>query len=386
MKRRSFLRNTGAAAVAAGAGLTGAAPSSLFGAGARPTPNLEHDLRPPKRQLRILILGGTGFIGPPQVRYALDRGHEVTLFNRGRTNPELFSEVETLIGDRAASDYASLAGRTWDVVIDNSSSNPDWVEDSANLLKDQAEQYLFISTRSVYAGFDRVPMTVDAPVYTPENTEVPEGGRLPYGLAKVLCERAAIAAFGEDRTTIVRPSLIVGPGDPTDRFTHWPVRIHRGGEILSPGDGTDRVQVIDARDVSEWVIRLLENGTTGTYMALGPRNGRSMAEVLYGIAAVVTTDLEWTWVDTDFLLESGVRPYSDLPVWIPTRGDRVGFARFDLTREIEAGLTFRSLADTTSETLEWFLSLPADRTAELRTGLSPNREAEVLRAWHQVGG
>jgi 2'-hydroxyisoflavone reductase len=130
----------------------------------------------------------------------------------------------------------------------------------------------------------------------------------------------------------------------------------------------------------------MENGTAGTFMALGPRNGRSMAEVLYGIAAVVTSDLQWTWADTDFLLESGVRPYSDLPVWIPTAGDRIGFARFDLTREIEAGLTYRSLATTAEETLEWFLSLPPERTAELRTGLSPQREAEVLRAWHQAEG
>lgn len=385
MKRRTFLRTSGTAAVAAGVGLAGPGrePTSASTTGPE-TPGTS--ALSPKRQLRILILGGTGFIGPPQVRYALDRGHEVTLFNRGRTNPDMFPGVETLIGDRAASDYDSLAGRTWDVVIDNSSSNPEWVHDSANLLKDQAERYLFISTRSVYAGFGRVPMTVDAPVYTRENTEVPEGGRLPYGLAKALCEKEAIAAFGEDRATIVRPSLIVGPDDPTDRFTYWPVRIHRGGEILCPGDGTDRVQVIDARDLSEWVIRLMEDGTAGTFMALGPRNGRSMAELLYGIAAVVTSDLQWTWADTDFLLESGVRAYSDMPVWIPTTGDRVGFARFDLTREIEAGLTYRSLATTAEETLEWFLSLPPERTAELRTGLSPRREVEVLRAWHQAEG
>src|SRR5690606_18973050 len=186
---------------------------------------------PPRRQIRLLILGGTGFIGPWQVHYAVERGHEVTIFNRGRSAPGMFEGVEELTGDRAAGSLDALRGRTWDAVIDNSASRSDapmWVRDSAELLRDAADQYLFISTRSVYRDLSAVPATVDAPRYTPETTpRWSEGEPYPYGLAKALAEDEARAAFGE-RTTIVRPGLIVGPGDETDRFTYWPVRIERG--------------------------------------------------------------------------------------------------------------------------------------------------------------
>ncbi len=342
---------------------------------------------PPRRRLRLLILGGTGFIGPHQVRYALDRGHEVTIFNRGRSAPGMFRGAEELIGDREAGALDELRGRSWDAVIDNSASRSDapaWVRDSATLLKDQAEQYLFISTRSVFRDLSAVPATVDAPLLTRETTSGwSEGQPYPYGLAKALAEGEAQAAFGE-RTTIVRPGLIVGPGDETDRFTYWPVRIERGGEILAPGDpGNDRIQVIDVRDLCEWVIRLCEDRTYGTFMGVGPENGRSMAEFLYGIAGVTTAPLSWSWVPREFLAEHGFRPYGEMPVWRPPTPGFEGFARFDLSREVAAGLTFRSLADTTAATLEYHHARPAERRAQLRAGASAEAEAEVLRAWHR---
>ena len=333
--------------------------------------------------LRILILGGTGFIGPYQVQYALDRGHTVTLFNRGRTNPGLFPAVEKLIGDRS-SDLKSLEGRTWDVVIDNSATNPDWVERSASLLRDRVKQYLFVSTRSVYKDTSRIPMTIDAEVFTPENTPVKPGDPLPYGLAKVLSERTVQKHF-PGRTLIVRPSLVVGPGDLTDRFTYWPVRIERGGEILAPGDGTDPVQIIDARDLSEWMIRLVEQRVTGVYNALGPRTPRSFAELLHGIKAVTTADARFTWVDADFLAAHDVRGYREMPVWMPARDGREGFGRFDISREVALGLTFRPLADTARDTLTYYHAQPADRQEKLRAGISAEREAEVLAAWHARG-
>jgi 2'-hydroxyisoflavone reductase len=315
--------------------------------------------------LRILILGGTGFIGPYQVQYALDRGHTVTLFNRGRTNPGLFPTVEKLVGDRTG-DLSALENRTWDVVIDNSATDPEWVERSAALLRNRVDRYVFVSTRSVYYDTSRIPMTVD-------------------GLAKALAEEAARRHF-PGRALVVRPSLIVGPGDLTDRFTYWPVRIERGGEVLAPGDGTDPVQIIDARDLAEWMVRLVEQGTTGTYNGLGPRTPRSFAELLHGIKAVTTSEAAFTWVDADFLSRHDVRGYREMPVWMPARDGREGFGRFDISREVALGLTFRPLAVTALDTLEYYRAQPPERQERLRAGISPEREMEVLALWHAEQG
>lgn len=334
--------------------------------------------------MRILVLGGTSFIGPYQIRYALERGHSVTIFNRGRTNPGLFGgHVEQLLGDRN-NNLESLKGRTWDAVIDNSATNPDWVRLSAQLLKDAANQYLFISTRSVYYDTSAVPMTSAAPLFSRENTPVEAGSPLPYGLSKALAEGEARAAFGS-RSTIVRPGLIIGPGDDTDRFTYWPVRIRRGGEILAPGDGTDRVQIIDARDLGEWVIRLVENRHYGIFNAVGPATGPAFRDWLATIQRAVRGESRLIWVDTDWLLANNVRPYADLPVWQPARGRTRGFAQFDLTLEIERGLTFRPLEVTARETLEWWQTLPADRQV-LKAGMNQQREAELLGMWKGRAG
>ncbi|MDT8341607.1 MAG: NAD-dependent epimerase/dehydratase family protein [Longimicrobiales bacterium] len=377
--RRTFLRTAGAAGLGLGLGV----PSPLTG-GPGPTPNAAPPRapEPPRRALRLLVLGGTSFIGPHQVRYALDRGHEVTLFNRGRTNPGLFPGVETLIGDRNG-DLESLKGRRWDVCIDNSASNFRWLELSTEALRDSVDRYFYVSSRSAYADTSRVPMTADHPTFTYETAGVERGAEsLPYGLQKALSERVAQRVFGE-RACIFRPGLIIGPGDATDRFTYWPVRIHRGGEILAPSDGSDPIQIIDVRDLTEWMIRMAEDGHTGVYNAVGPFNPRRIDELLYGIRAVTTAETTFTWVDTDFLIERDVRPYREMPVWMPPLPGREGFARFDLTPEVERGLTFRPLAVTTADTLEYHFSRPAEAQSPLRAGLSAEREAAVLAEWHR---
>ncbi|HEY3065771.1 MAG TPA: NAD-dependent epimerase/dehydratase family protein [Methylomirabilota bacterium] len=332
------------------------------------------------RALRILILGGTGFIGPHQVRYARDRGHLVTLFNRGRTNPGLFPEVDTLHGDRATGAYDALKTRDWDVVIDNSATRPRWVREAARALTGHVKQYVFISTISVYAS-DNVPDADEsAPLATTTEPESEDTRRL-YGPLKALAEREAETAF-PGNATILRPGLIVGPGDLTDRFTYWPVRLARGGEVLAPGTPADPVQIIDARDLAEFTIKVCEEGTRGVYNCLGPRSPLTMGEMLGTIRGVVATDASLTWVPGDFLAAQKVRPWVDLPVWLPPRGRTAGFARRSNRRAVEKGLTFRPLAETAAATLAFYDAQPDDRKAQLRVGLSPAREKEVLAAWH----
>lgn len=388
--RRDFLTHLGLAGGAAAIGLSSPSALAASTSGLTALTRLPSHASNAPRRIKLLILGGTGFIGPHQVRYAVERGHEVTIFNRGRSAPGVFEGVEELTGDRSTGDLASLSGRKWDAIIDNSASRADapmWVKDSANKLRDSADQYLFISTRSVFADLSQVPGTVNAPLLNKTNTpNWTEGRPYPYGLAKALAEAEAKAAFG-DRTTIVRPGLIIGPGDDTDRFTYWPVRIERGGEILAPGDPeNDRVQVIDVRDLCEWAVRLCETKTYGTFMGVGPQNGRSMAEFLYGIAGVTTAPLTWTWVPREFLAQHQMRAYSEMPVWRPPTPGFEGFARFDLTREVASGLTFRSLADTTEATLAFHHSRDAERKATLRAGASAEKEAAVLEAWKNRAG
>ena len=374
--RREFLQTTAAAAGALGlGGLVGAGPAdAVIGRAEKP--------------LRILILGGTGFIGPQEVRYAVGRGHEVTIFNRGKTQPSLFPEsfaqVEKLTGDRNG-DLKALEGREWDAVIDNAAMIPRWVRDSAGLLKDSVGQYLYISTLSVFPGFPEPGMDETAPVATIDDPTTEEVNGRTYGPLKALCEREAEAAF-PGRATVVRPGLIVGPGDPTDRWTYWPVRIDRGGEVLAPGDPTTLVRFIDVRDLTEWSIRLLEQQTTGVFNAVGPRSHLSMAEMLYGIRSTTSVGISFTWVDADFLSEHEVRPWSDLPAWLPPRDGYEGYGAISRARAITAGLSFRPLAVTATDTVDWWNTLPAERRAEPKTGLTPGREAEVLAEWHASEG
>src|SRR5881296_387690 len=336
------------------------------------------------KPLRILILGGTGFTGPYQVRYALGRGHKVTTFNRGKTHPgELPSEVEQLIGDRNGQ-LDALKNRKWDVVIDNPTTLPAWVRDAAQILKGNIDRYVFISTISVYAdtskGVDETaPLAkYDGPDAFKETLEAMKAsGYKTYGPLKALSEQEADKWF-PGKTLIIRPGLIVGPRDETDRFTYWPVRIDRAGEVLAPGSPHDPVQFIDARDLAEWTIRMVENRETGIYNATGPAKPLGMGGMLDGTKAALKSNATFTWVREDFLTEQKVQPWSDMPVWT---GRESGLSRARIDRALSNGLTFRPLAETAHDTLAWFKSLPQDRQSKLRAGLTPEREAEVLAAW-----
>ncbi|KFN41036.1 NAD-dependent epimerase/dehydratase family protein [Arenimonas oryziterrae] len=339
------------------------------------------------KPLRILILGGTGFTGPFQVNYALARGHKITLFNRGkRPSPEWPGEVEQLHGDRNTGDLKSLEGRTWDVCIDNPTSLPRWVRDAGKVLKGKVGHYLFISTISVYEDGTKHGMTEDAPLakYPGKDAmaETQETLRADiehlYGSLKALSEAEAHKQFGKN-VTIVRPGYIVGPRDETDRFTYWPHRVAQGGEMLVPGDGSDPIQIIDGRDLAEWMVRLAETGTTGVFNAVGPNYTMSMDAMLHGCQAVTGGGVTMTHVSADFLDEQKV----ETPIWVPAKNNAFeGYGDVSNARAIATGLTFRPLATTVTDLLAWFGSLPAERQAKLRDGLTREREAELLAAWH----
>ena len=343
------------------------------------------------KPMRLLILGGTGFTGPNQVRYALARGHKVTLFNRGKQPHEWPGEVEELIGDRNTGDLKALEGREWDVCIDNPTSVPFWVRDVGRVLKDKVHQYIFISTISVYSKND-APADESAELvpYTGKDAMSETFDTLKanletlYGPLKALSEEEAKKQFPR-MTTIIRPGLIVGPGDATDRFTYWPVRVARGGEILAPGDGTDPVQFIDARDLAEWTIRMAETRTLGTFNATGPAHALTMKAMLSGMVTALRAKAQFIWVPTKFLDAEKVSPWSDMPMWLPGQGDSAGFARRDIRRALRAGLTFRSLSTTTLDTLDWFKQQPAERQEKLKTGIAPEREKDVLAKWALSG-
>jgi 2'-hydroxyisoflavone reductase len=341
------------------------------------------------KPLRILILGGTGFTGPFQVRYALSRGHKVTVFNRGKTHPgELPKQAEQLLGDRNGQ-LDALKGRKWDVVIDIPTTLPVWVRDAAQILQGNVDRYVFISTISVYSDNSKPGMDESGPLAEykgadamKETQDTLRASRFGlYGPLKVLSEKEAEKWF-PGKALIIRPGLIVGPGDETDRFTYWPVRLDRGGEILAPGAPTDPVQFIDARDLAEWVIRMVEQGTTGIFNATGPQSKLTMGEMLDGIKKAEKSNAQFTWADADFLAAQKVRPWSDMPVWVPPRGNSAGFSEISIKKALAKGLTFRPLPDTTRATLDWFRKQTPERQAKLKAGITPERETEVLAAWH----
>ena len=375
--RRDVLKLGG---LAAAIGLAGAA---LPAAAAAPATRAR-----PGKPLRILILGGTGFTGPHQVRYALERGHRITLFNRGRKELDWPSEVEELTGDRDTGDLESLEGREWDVCIDNPTSVPHWVRDAGRVLAGKVGHYIFISTISVYSDTSRPGQDEGGALarYTGADAMAETMASLRadmslYGPLKAASEAEAEKQF-PGITTVVRPGLIVGPGDQTDRFSYWPLRLARGGEVLAPGDGSDPVQFIDARDLAEWTIRLAEQRAFGIFNATGPDFEMRMDAMLYGIRAVTTAGAQPIWVPAEFLASQAVQPWGHMPVWVPGTGETAGFGRISIAKALAAGLTFRPLATTAADTISWFRAQPADRQAELRAGISAEREREVLAAWH----
>jgi 2'-hydroxyisoflavone reductase len=375
--RRSFLKMSALAGGALGLGVT---PASL------PKQNPAPRAGAP---LDILILGGTGFTGPEQVEYATARGHRVTLLNRNKTRPDFFKgRVEQLVGD-LNDDVTALKGRKFDVVIDNPTTLPAWVRNAAQYLAGNTKHYIFISTISVYPdnsipGQDETaattPMPADLDPYTLDRANA---GKY-YGALKTFSEKE-VAKHYPGINTIIRPGLIVGLYDRTDRFTYWPYRIDKGGEVLAPGSPTDPAQFIDSRDLAEWTIRMAENRVFGTYQATGPAAPLTIAEMLYGIKAVTTAGAQFTWVPADFLEQQKIRGWRDMTVWLPSTGPTAGFMRRNVAKAVAAGLTFRPLAVTAKDTLDWNKTRP---DAELKAiaegsvgGISAAREAEVLAAW-----
>jgi 2'-hydroxyisoflavone reductase len=335
------------------------------------------------KKLKILVLGGTGFLGPPTVEYALSRGHIVTLFNRGKTNPQLFPGLEKLKGDRDGN-LSALVGRQWDAVIDTSGYVPRIVRASAELLAPNTGQYLFISSISVYADLAAPGMDETAALATIDDPTVEEITGATYGALKALCEQAVRETL-PNRSTVVRPGLIVGPGDRTDRFTYWPVRIARGGDVLAPAPEGQFTQFIDVRDVAEFIVRCLETDTTGVFNADRPADSLTMGEMLGTCKQVSGSDARLVWVPWSFLEQQNVRPWADLPAWLPASME-AAFGRISTARATAAGLTIRPLDDTVSATLAWWKELPDDRQIGLRAGLPPERETAVLRAWQgQIG-
>ena len=383
LDRRTFLKST---AVLSGALGIGGLPSvargmTVDGIDARA---LQPKREPAQKSLKILILGGTGFIGPYQVQYALDRGHQVTLFNRGKTNSTLFPKVPRLIGDRNLPDgHKALEKGNWDVVIDNPTANPKWVRDAGIALKGRTKHYVFVSTISVFSDNSK-PVDENGPLNIPSDIDAAFDAA-KYGSNKVRCEMEAKTQFG-DAVTVVRPGLIVGPGDLSDRFSYWPVRIDKGGEILAPGAPTDPAQYVDALDLCSWIVRLAESRTFGTFNATGPKTPTTIAEMLYGIKAVTTSDAQFTWVPAEFLAKHQVRAWSEMPVWVPSTGKTAGFMRVNCQKAYAAGLTFRPLADTAKDTLTWYHSRPAAEQEKARAGLAPTKEIAVLAAWKAAQG
>ena len=350
------------------------------------------DVGTASKKQKILVLGGTGLIGPPMVSHALARGHEVTLFNRGKTNTELFPDLEKLKGDRnddlSALEAEVKAGRRWDAVIDNTASIPRWVTESAGLLAEAADYYLYTSSISAYADSSTPNADETAPVgqiSAEDEAKVLTTKDITgenYGPLKARCEVGARKAFTDERACVVRPGLIVGAGDYSDRFTYWPVRIYKGGEVMAPGNPPDPVQFIDTRDLGEWYIRLVEGGVTGTFNGVGPRSPMSIAGMLYGIRATVDNEISFTWVPADFLEEHEVQPWAHMTVWVPPVGEFAGFSTSKIDRALEAGLTFRPLADTVVATMEYWKTLPAEKHENPRAGCPAELEGATLAAWH----
>lgn len=325
--------------------------------------------------MRILIIGGTKFVGRHIVEAALARNHEVTLFNRGQSNPELFPQVRKIVGDRER-DLGLLEGQIWDAVIDVVGYLPRLVRLSAEVLKQNVSRYVFVSTISVFEDFRKVGITESDPLAKLADETVEERGGETYGPLKALCEQAVQDIYGE-HALIVRPGLVVGPHDPTDRFTYWPVRVSRGGEVLAPERPQAPIQVIDARDLAEFIVRLTEEHVSGIYNATGPDYELTIGRLLEVCKQVSNSDATFRWASLEFLNQNNVQPWSDLPVWIPAQGETEGFTRFDLSKAIGAGLKFRSLEETVRDTLAWAQTRPADH--EWRAGLKPEREQELLR-------
>ena len=366
--RREFLKAGMLGGVAAAAGL--------------PSLSIAGDSRKSSKPLDILILGGTGFIGPHMVREALRRGHSVTLFNRGRTNNTLFPDLETIKGDRAG-DLEVLGNREWHAVVDNSGYMPQYVQNSASKLAPYAGHYIFISSISAYASFS-LPNNEDSPLATMADEDAQEFSWEFYGALKARCERAATEEFDADLLTILRPTFICGPGDHTDRFTYWPVRTSKGGEMFWPGSPQHEIQIIDVRDLANFVVDCVEQRISGTYNTVTPVESYTMGRMLEDCQAVTAADIDPVWVD-DAFIESfksadGGKGVS-LPIWHPLTGDAAHVSSVSGERAVAAGLRNRPVRETIRDLMTWWDTLPEERIANARFAMDSEQETEIIAAW-----
>lgn len=327
--------------------------------------------------MRLLILGGTLFVGRHLVETALQLGHEVTLFNRGHHHSALFPHVEKLRGDRDGR-LDALKGRTWDAVIDTCGYVPRLVQASAELLKDAVGHYTFISSISVYQDMDQPSLSEESAIAQIDNPTTEQVTGETYGPLKALCEQALLTIMPAD-SLIIRPGLIVGPYDATDRFTYWPHRIAQGGEVLAPGHPDRQVQFIDVRDLVHWTLKMIERRKTGTYNATGPAAPISMRDTLEACRRVTQSNASFTWVPDEFLLRQGAIPYSEVPLWVPE--EYRGFGTISNHKAIQDGLTFRPLATTIRDVLNWDASRPLEW--DWQGGLNPEKERHWLELWQQ---
>jgi len=368
VSRRDFIQWSATAAALAATGLDlSAAPAKVA----------------PKR---ILILGGTGFLGPATIEIAQARGHQVTMFNRGKTRPDLFPGVEKLHGDRdpkKGEGLKALETGTWDAVIDNSGYYPRMVGASAALVAPRAKQYLYISSISAYKEPNPENGTEDAALATLADPTVEEMGKefQNYGGLKALCEQAARQAM-PGRTAIIRPGYIVGPDDPTGRFTYWPVRFDKGGEIAVPGAPTDPVQIIDVRDLAAWLVHLVEQGTTGVFNACGPEKKLPWGDLIAACQKAGSPSAKALWIPTSLV---ALQKDWEFPIWAPYEGDTKGFSTWRNDRAVKAGLKFRPAAETVKDTLAWFKTQEkVEKGRNKLAGPSAEQEAKLIAAWREA--
>lgn len=326
--------------------------------------------------MEILFIGGSRFVGKHAVLEALRRGHEVTLFNRG-SHPVPAQGVRHIRGDRDR-DLARLEGERFDAVVDTSGYRPGQVRSAAQALAGRAGSYLFVSTISVYASQTEPHQSEDSPLVELDESAGEEVGAENYGGLKVLCERALEASF-PDRKLIIRPGIIVGPDDPTDRFTYWPVRVGQGGEVLAPDRPEHPVQFIDARDLAAWMIAMLETEQEGTFNAVSQPDRFTMGSLIEASKKAAGASTSVTWVSEEFLLDEEVHPFADLPLWLP--GESANFARVSAERAYGKGLSIRGLEDTTAATLRWYRE---QGEPKLSVGLGRDRERRLLAKWHEL--